>query len=212
MNTSDKLDALAIDLALAQGEMKNASFDKDNPFFKSKYATLAQVRDTVTPALTKHGLCIIQATSADDSRIVLSTRLLHKSGQWIESTYPVAIGKPQEMGSAITYARRYCLSAICGIASEEDDDGNEAQKSPPIAPTIPKAFTPATGPTKHGTLEDKDELCREIDGFMRLKDLEIWGGNYMTKDRINSLHPDHADTVRNSYVEKMRELKATLAA
>ena len=143
MNQSENLDKLAVALAVAQGVIKNAAFDKVNPHFKSKYATLAGVRDTITPSLSENGLSIIQGVSIDDGGYVLTTRLLHSSGQWIESVYPFSVGKPQEMGSAMTYARRYSLSAICNIASEEDDDGNEGQNgatpNPPPAKTTPKA-------------------------------------------------------------------------
>jgi hypothetical protein len=132
---SDTIGKLSEALAKAQGEMESATFNRVNPHFKSKYADLASCRAAVTPALSRNGLAVTQVTQlivdADVLRLVLVTRLTHTSGEWIESAYPLpyAPDRPQVMGSALTYARRYALSAITGIASEEDDDGNEAEKN-----------------------------------------------------------------------------------
>lgn len=125
------LNKLAPALAKAQGEMSNATLNKINPHFKSKYADLAGIRDTVTPVLSKHGLSIVQFTQLTNIGFCLITRLLHESGQYIEGQYPLPelLDKPQAMGSAVTYARRYTLSAMCGIAAEEDDDGEAAQNA-----------------------------------------------------------------------------------
>ena len=125
MRTSDTINELAAALAAAQAEMKNAKLNKTNPHFKSRYADLAEIRDTVTPALSKHGIAVAHGMDASDNGIVVVTRLIHASGQWIESRFPIAYDKPQTMGSAYTYARRYSLSAMCSIAADEDDDENE---------------------------------------------------------------------------------------
>jgi len=123
------LDKLAPALAKAQAELKNATLNKVNPHFKSKYADLAGIRDTVTPVLSKHGLSIIQFTEVTNVGFCLVTMMLHESGQSISGRYPLPelLEKPQAMGSAVTYARRYALSAMCGISAEEDDDGEAAQ-------------------------------------------------------------------------------------
>ena len=141
MKTSEQTTDLFKAFVAAQAELKNAVFDKINPHFKSKYATLAGMRDGIAPVLSKHGLAVIQGTWCEGQDAAVYTRLVHASGQWIESRYPFQIDKPQQMGSSFTYARRYGLAAICGIASEEDDDGNAAQTTPKAAtvPTIPKA-------------------------------------------------------------------------
>jgi hypothetical protein len=123
MTTSEQLNEIAAALAKAQGAMKNAALTKVNPHFRSKYADLAGIRDTVIPALTANGIAVVQTLDAD----AVLTRLMHASGQWIESRCPIpAQADMQKMGSAITYARRYSLSAICGIAADEDDDANAA--------------------------------------------------------------------------------------
>lgn len=143
MKTSEQINELATALAKAQFGMKNAMLNKTNPHFKSRYADLAAIRDAVIPELSMNGIAAIQGTHfITDMLMVLSTRLLHSSGQWIESEYPIVLdpNKPQVMGSALTYARRYSLAAICGIAAEEDDDANAASKNIDNGkPTYPKA-------------------------------------------------------------------------
>lgn len=128
---TDTIEALAAALAEAQGEMKNAVLNKTNPHFRSRYADLAAIRDATLPALSKHGLALTQTTQATADGLFLVTRLIHKSGQEISGTYPLPVtGKPQELGSALTYARRYAWSSICGITADEDDDGEAASKAP----------------------------------------------------------------------------------
>jgi len=130
MRTSEHINDLATALAAAQGEMTNATLNRTNPHFRSKYADLAAVREATLPALSKHQLAMVQTTHFDaDGTFILVTRLQHASGQWMESVYPLPmmIDKPQIMGSAQTYARRYAWSGMCGIAAEEDDDANAAQ-------------------------------------------------------------------------------------
>lgn len=131
MNKSESIKNLAIALAKFQAEVKNPPNTANNPFFKSKYAPLSEVLNTTRPILSKHGLSVVQAPSGDGENIVVTTLLLHESGEWIESE-PLILkaDKPtaQGAGSAITYARRYALSAMLGISSEDDDDGNQAGK------------------------------------------------------------------------------------
>ena len=136
MTTSEHINEIAAALAKAQAGMKNAALNKVNPHFKSKYADLAGIRDTVIPSLTANGIAVVQTL---DNEAVL-TRLMHTSGQWIESRCQIPNGGDmQKMGSAITYARRYSLSAICGIAADEDDDANATVEKA----SGPKAVVPA---------------------------------------------------------------------
>ena len=130
MEKSENINELATALAKAQGVMQNAKKDSENPFFKSKYADLATVIDAAKEPLYKNGLSVVQLTSSDGESVKVNTLLLHSSGQWIGETLslkPVK-GDPQGLGSAITYGRRYAYSAIIGMASEEDDDGNAASQ------------------------------------------------------------------------------------
>jgi hypothetical protein len=131
MHTSEQINELATALARAQGEIKGAAKDSANPFFKAKYADLASVWDACRAALTKNGLSVTQTATADGARVSVETRLLHASGQWLGDALTVSAKEesPQAIGSAITYARRYGLAAITGVAPE-DDDGEAAQARP----------------------------------------------------------------------------------
>jgi hypothetical protein len=128
---SEQIEALVKALVKAQEEMDAASKDSKNPFFKSNYADYNSVRAASYPALNKNGLCVVQ--TFDDSShdtIKLITTLLHVSGQWIKGAITLPVSKksdPQACGSAATYARRYGLAAITGIA-QQDDDGNSATR------------------------------------------------------------------------------------
>lgn len=103
---------------------------KDGRRVKYNYADLSDVIEAIKGPLAKNGLSHSEQLVMIENRVVLFTRLLHSSGQWILSTYPVTLGsKPQESGSAITYARRYTLSSLLGIQAEEDNDGESA---PPL--------------------------------------------------------------------------------
>lgn len=126
-----RLNELAAALAKAQAKMTNPKKTrsvkvniKGGGSYTYRYAELAEVIDNARESLTANGLSVVQLTVCGDGRNTLVTRLLHSSGQYLESTYPLPVGAAaQEMGSAITYARRYSLCAILGIAADDDDDG-----------------------------------------------------------------------------------------
>jgi hypothetical protein len=138
-------------LVAAIGELSNAPKNADNPYFKSKYATLDSIIDLTRPVLKKHGLAISQCPVFENGCAGVITKILHKNGWSTESRLllPLKDQSPQAVGGAITYARRYSFSVV-GIASEEDDDGNvstgltkkeapKAQERPAIAKVIDKA-------------------------------------------------------------------------
>lgn len=122
MERSEQINELAAALSKAQGELKGAKKDSRNPFFKSSYADLASVWDACRDALVHHGLSVTQTTEVGDLP-TLTTTLLHSSGQWISGRLQIKPVKDdsQGMGSAMTYARRYALAAIVGVAAEDDD-------------------------------------------------------------------------------------------
>lgn len=147
--------ALATALAKAQGAMSSVGKDRkvDQGKFSYTYATLAAIWDVIRGPLAANGLAIVQLpTVANDKHVAVETRLLHLSGESISSTcvVPVTQTTPQGIGSAITYARRYGLSAMLGVVSEDDDDGVAAsapQQGSPSGPqsqrTPPAAAKPA---------------------------------------------------------------------
>lgn len=121
-------------LALAQGEIENANKNAANPHFRSKYADLAEVLNTIRPVFAKHGLSLIQSPGFDGSMASVTTVLAHQSGGYMTSTASCVPAKAdaQGIGSATTYLRRYGAAAVAGIA-QEDDDGNAAAHNKPHA-------------------------------------------------------------------------------
>jgi hypothetical protein len=136
MERSENINEFATAFAQAQGAMTVAAKDSTNPHFKSKYADLASVVDAVRPHLSGNGLSFTQSVSTEPGIVTVETTIFHKSGQWISNRLSVACRDltPQPVGSAITYARRYTLMSICGIAPAEDDDGEAAQGRPQSRP------------------------------------------------------------------------------
>ena len=127
---SDSIGALAAALSKAQADITGALKDSSNPFFKSKYADLASCWDACRKQLAANNLCVIQTTDLDDltNQTVLKTILAHSSGERVKSITPILTkdNSPQAQGSGITYARRYALAAIVGLA-QVDDDAEAAQ-------------------------------------------------------------------------------------
>lgn len=123
--------AIAAALAKAQAEMGKALKDSVNPAFRSKYADLGSVMDACLPALNRHGIAVIQPIISDEFGRFVQTVLIHESGETLECSVPLIVGKQdmQGLGSAITYGRRYGLMSMAGIAPE-DDDGNAAAAAP----------------------------------------------------------------------------------
>lgn len=149
MNQSENIETLAAALAKAQGVIANPAFDAVNPHFKNRYATLGAHIDAVRGAFPANGLSVVQAIETPErDRVSLTTRILHSSGQWIESTVSASTGaKVQEIGSTVTYLRRYALAAIVGIVGEEDDDGESDRSTRERAPVARPAAAPAPRPS-----------------------------------------------------------------
>ena len=138
---------LAEALSKVQGEMGAAEKNADNPYFKSKYADLATCWGVAREPLSRNGLAVVQTTAQSFEEIgeanrkqlviTINTILMHSSGEWISGSMsmPLAKNDPQGVGSAVSYGRRYGLSAILGIVGkDEDDDANAASMPPQTAP------------------------------------------------------------------------------
>jgi hypothetical protein len=125
VQTSDSIKALAAALCKVQAVVEGASKNAQNPHLKNRYADLSSVWDAIREPLTAQGLTITQAlgTSEDGTMATCTTRIMHVSGEWLESTLalPVVKRDPQGFGSAYTYARRYSLMAVVGICPVDDD-------------------------------------------------------------------------------------------
>jgi hypothetical protein len=125
---SETIGALAAALSKAQADITGALKDSSNPFFKSKYADLASCWDACRKQLAANNLSVIQTTQVGEHGLVLVTTLAHSSGEWVRGELPVRAkdDSPQAQGSGITYARRYALAALVGLA-QIDDDAEAAQ-------------------------------------------------------------------------------------
>ena len=125
-----KHESLQAALAAFQADLPKVGKNSVNPHFKSKFASLEDITEVVLPALGAQGLSWVTRPVVDvDRGFVLRFELLHEAGERIAGEWPLPAGaQPQAMGSALTYARRYTLCAVTGVAPDEDDDGNAAQQ------------------------------------------------------------------------------------
>jgi hypothetical protein len=185
MKHSESIEKLAPALVAAQAELTSITKDKVNPHFKSKYVTLDAIIEAVRPVLASHGLSIVQGGYGDldvqPGIFGVETTLIHTSGEWLSTFVEVPLAKkdPQGAGSGLTYGRRYGLSALLSLATDEDDDANNASTPPKAAKAKPEAKPSARvvaavdrlpnwpAPYKFANvlLKDapKDELMRIID-------------------------------------------------
>ncbi len=167
MKTSESISEIIKALVAAQAEITNPAKDSDNPYYKSKYASLPDCIDATKPILTKHGLVIVQSVEGNEV-VEVVTRLCHVTGQWMEGTVSMTPTKndPQGAASASTYGRRYGLMAMLGIAGADmDDDGAVASgtvvKRPPVnSPTVEKTSEqiPPVEKSSGVTKEDVEEI------------------------------------------------------
>jgi hypothetical protein len=185
--------------ALVKARRGFTSIKKDatNPHFKSKYATLDSVLDAVMPALTDNGLTVLQVIQIRDGVSVLVTYLYHESGDNIESVYALPQNAaPQQFGSALTYARRYALTALLNVAADEDNDAEPAkqaetkQSKPPVQPkkappTEPKQQWAAL--TAHKIWTEYLDYLEKADTTEKLDKLLTW---IMSEPRLKSLCSD----------------------
>tara|TARA_Y100001951_G_C11278713_1_gene263774 strand:+ start:1098 stop:1664 length:567 start_codon:yes stop_codon:yes gene_type:complete len=184
MVANNTYDALYGALTKALAEIKNPIKKESNPFFKSKYATLDDTLEIATKTLAKYDLGILQLNvTSEENNPVLKTRIIHSSGAYIEDGgVPIRCkdkNNPQQIGSAITYARRYGLQAMLGMVGVEDDDANTASKEPTLSDKLKSA----------NSLEELENVWADYSG------------------RINKLTPAQQSTLTNKYKAKQKELE-----
>jgi len=206
---SESVKEIATALSNFQGKMTAVKKDSINPFFKSKYASLDTIWETIRKPLSENGLSIAQTMDVEcyeetaQPFSVLETTLYHTSGEWISGMQLVNPVKndPQGLGSAITYARRYSLSAILGLVSDDDDDANTATKqeakaqvkpvSPPVE-TQQKSETPRSDITPpqtkkiHATAKEKGLSPEEARAYMQ-KTFKKNSTKELTKDEASTM-------------------------
>jgi hypothetical protein len=131
VNTSPTIGAIATAIAKAQKVIKPAAFDRTNPHFKNKYATLPAIMEAIRVPFADNGIALLQGAEADGATVKVTMRLAHTSGEWIESTLTMTAQQntPQGIMAALTYCRRGALSLVCAV-SDDDDDGEAASRPP----------------------------------------------------------------------------------
>jgi hypothetical protein len=212
MITSENLGQIAKAIAAAQAELKNPPRNKINPHFNSKYVDLVDGLNSIRETFSKHGLAFVQGTRFEDEIIVLETRVIHTSGEWISSTYPVCRpDKPQVMGSALTYARRYAAFCMAGFAGEDDDDGNLAQEAKEAPRKTVKAPPPPKQTITPGMLPEDSEkalkaLLMVLDTCGSMQDLQAFSKE--NSETISRLTPKDKDSLRSAYSQVQIDLTA----
>jgi len=226
MNRSESIGNLGKALAKAQTQLTNVKVDSQNPHFKSKYASLTAVNETVLPILSANGIAVLQGVSSPDVKCVgVSTTFIHgESGEWWteELFLPPTKVDPQGFGSAITYGRRYLLMAMAGVATD-DDDANEAskpqaqrqpqvveQKKAPAVEKQPTAHPAAQVAIKEGSLKTLHGVGTKLygDGW-EAKRHELVAS--ITEGRTNSsseLYEDEAQKLITGISQKLQKQAA----
>ena len=249
--SSNKVGALAAALAKAQSEIANPEKSLTaaikSPFPREgqrtfRYASLSTGLDIVRKCLGQHEIATVQSTAIDqDSGLIrLTTTLVHASGEWVSSDWPVCpaseTAAPHRMGAALTYARRYALFTLVGIAGEDDLDAPDLQEvDPGPKKNGPSAKNPGlnghTPPTRAGTFQRqrkgvnstwaavlsneasvilRDQLLVELEGLELKIDQDAW--TLRAWPMANTLAPADGDKVREAFQDRLTWLQSTLDA
>ena len=207
MKFSPTLGALAKALAVAQGELEDAKKDGTNPHFKNRYATLSSVRAAITPVFSKHGLSVTQLNEPHGAEgVCVVTVLMHESGEWITSSLYVPVSKKdaQGFGSALSYARRYALAAIANIATDDDDDGEQAVKAPNKAPPAAESKPVEKAPPANNDVDVSalEAALANAQNAVELAKASLAVGK--VKDKIT---PNDRERLRTAHDNTMRRLE-----
>lgn len=202
ITTSDSIKTITAALLGVQGTVRGVGKDGNNPHFKSHYATLENVCDTVRPALQSVGVVFIQSPGAIvDGNLEMTTRFIHAdSGEWIEGKGDIPLGKrdPQGAGSAQTYAQRYHLMAMLGLPPV-DDDGEAAidrSNARPEPATLPKAKTRDL----YAEMRDELDACMTLPDLARLWNSKAFKDEFAKlKDDWKKLLTDHKDKLKAEF-------------
>src|ERR1035437_5072357 len=226
--SSETIGAIAAALAKAQGELTNPEKSLiatiRSPFPREgdrtfRYASLASGLDIVRKSLGQHEIATVQTTAIDreSGQIRLTTLLAHASGEWISSDWPVCpiseTATPHRMGAALTYARRYALFALVGIAGEDDLDAPDLVTDPPPEPANPDMYLQTSRKPRNGTIHKprqpkpllaaepsailRDQLIAEVKNLNDGDDLALWA--YRRLPTKSTLTADDARAIEAAY-------------
>lgn len=209
MKTSETIEKIGAAMAKVQKTIANPPKNKINPHFNSAYTDLSEGLETIRNALAAQEIAIIQGTEMIEGYIFLNTRLLHSSGQWIESVYPVgAVGdRPQALGSGMTYARRYSIFGMVGVAGEDDDDGNAAEQSAKDQPQKGRPRTPRPA-TPGFTPEESETVYNAMKSVLDLVENRDELVDWATDNRENKakLLPEHNKKITDHFMSVQKRI------
>lgn len=243
MATSEQINEIALALAKAQGAFETLEKAKTAKVrgttaagkayeYEYKYADIADVLASVRKALSENGLSVVQFTKVDTGTIWLNTRLIHASGQWVENEYPVCDMKGsdhQKMGGALTYARRYALCALIGIAAEDDLDGDAAAKvttdarsrqqdrPKPQEQRPPDGQQPLPPRVQNGNQQTESKansratytaLEKDMRANKTADDLRAWWSDPECKELRHTMPKDWQETLYQAFVDYGQDLAA----
>ena len=217
MKSSDSLAKIAPALVAAINSIEGAKKGSANPHFKSRYANLEAVIEAAHEALNANGLTVLQGPGPldpmDARALTLTTRILHESGEWIETDFslPMAKPDPQAAGSAVTYARRYSLMAMLNMPSLDDDGEGAMQRRPASGPAVPSKLDVheagadwynCEGPGMSASAAKKQGLGEVLDGW--LGDLEAIPTGASLKEWARE-HAEHIAEMPQGWRRMVRE-------
>jgi hypothetical protein len=202
MNTEHANPELFAALAKAQSEVENATKGSTNPHFKSKYADLAEVLNTVRPTFAKHGLSLLQSTAFEGSLVSVTTVIAHEGGGHVSSVASCVPAKSdaQGIGAATTYLRRYGLAAMTGVAQEDDDGTGASHNREPIP--ITEARKSSAQAKRDG---DWEELKAEVDACATLEELNLLVVSRPWQETVKRLPKVWVDHLKD-YVQGARDV------
>ena len=196
LEKSDQINELAKALTQFQAKMPGVVMNAENPFLHNKYADLGTIVSTATPITSKFGLSFSQLSFNDGERVGVETILMHVSGQWISSSISLPLGEEkgktlaQVAGSVITYLRRYSLSSVLGVYTEEDVDGNSKKRT-----TKKEELTPQEKQRKI-VVDEVFKLGKELGG---------------SKDEdVKTILTKYTETLNPNRIEDLESLKKLL--
>lgn len=248
MQTSEQIGEFSAALAAAQAELKNPLKNREvtvtprkrqdgsqPPPYKFKYATFDAILEMARPILGKHSIAIVQTVANQGDVIMVTTRLMHSSGQWVEDVIGGKVENVglQGMGAAISYLKRYALTAMLGVAADDDDDGNSAdgnladvrdrqpaargkaqvQRGATAAKPESARIEPDAAMVVTGAKDAPDFLSKLVNAFVAADTVEkvtgINDANAPAIERLRERFPElYADASRAFFAAKQRILDA----
>jgi ERF superfamily protein len=209
MKTSEKFGELIKALTKAQGQFTKAVYDKTNPHFKSKYASLDAVHEAIKGPMAANGLAVSHLLSYKDGMILMETTLFHTSAEWIACEMPILVEKstPQQLGSLLSYYRRYSLCCLLAIpVGEEDDDGEQAEGRNQMGwiKPIVKESLPVAKPGPCFTQEQAEELEENLKYFPDLRNRML---KFYDKQSFLEIEAKHHKTILTAIEKEQKKAK-----